>query len=94
MPTLSMFFGIIQKMKPELKEVKAYSDYSLLLTYTNGEVKVIDMTPYLDFGIFEELKDIQLFLSVKKSFDMVEWPNEADLDPEFLYNKSITIVTN
>jgi hypothetical protein len=81
-------------MTPELKEVKANMDYTLLLTFHNGEVKVLDMKPYLDFGIFEELKDIQLFLSVKKSFDTVEWSNEADLDPEFLYNNSKKIATN
>ena len=81
-------------MIPVLKDVKAYSDYSLVLTYTNGEVKYLDMKPYLDFGIFEELKDIQLFLSVKQSFDTIEWPNEADLDPEFLCSKSKLLAKN
>jgi hypothetical protein len=47
------------------------------------------MTPYLDKGIFAELKDSTLFNTVKVNFDTVEWANEADLDPEFLYEESV-----
>jgi hypothetical protein len=47
------------------------------------------MTPYLDKGIFTELKDSNLFNTVKVNFDTVEWANEADLDPEFLYEESV-----
>jgi hypothetical protein len=81
-------------MERELKIVKAGLDYTLILTFDNGEVKVFDMKPYLDFGVFKDLKDVNLFKSVRKSFDTVEWPNEADLDPEILYNESKAIATN
>jgi hypothetical protein len=81
-------------METELKDVKAKSDYTLILTFNNGEIKVFDMKPYLNLGIFKELKDLKLFKSVRKSFDTVEWPNEADLDPEILYNESKAIATN
>ena len=37
------------------------------------------------------LKDDKLFYTVKKSFDTIEWANEADFDPETLYQKSILI---
>ena len=46
------------------------------------------MTPFLDKGIFKELKDIPLFNTVKISFDTIEWANQADLCPEFLYDES------
>jgi len=46
------------------------------------------MKPYLDFGIFKELENEELFNTVKISFDTLEWSNQADLDPEFLYQKS------
>lgn len=45
----------------------------------------------LSIGIFKELKDPQLFNSVKLSFDTIEWDNEADLDPELLYKNSIKV---
>jgi hypothetical protein len=74
-----------------IKEVQAQDNYLLLLTFENGERRQFDMNPYLEFGIFKELKDIQMFKSVKPSFDSVEWENEADFDPEILYQKSIRI---
>lgn len=40
------------------------------------------MKPYLDLGIFQELKDLNLFKTVRTSFDSIEWDNEADFDPE------------
>ena len=49
------------------------------------------MKPYLDIGIFKELKDVSLFNTVRKSFDTIEWANEADFDPEILYKKSIKV---
>ena len=49
------------------------------------------MKPYLDLGIFQELKDVKLFRTVRKSFDSIEWDNEADLDPEILYQSSIKV---
>lgn len=74
-----------------IKDVKPQDDYLLLLTFENGEKRQFDMKPYLDLGIFQELKDLKLFKTVRKSFDTIEWDNEADLDPELLYQKSIKI---
>ena len=74
-----------------VKEVKPQDNYILILTFENGERRQFDMKPYLDFGIFKELKDIRLFKTVKTSFDTIEWDNEADFDPETLYQKSIIV---
>ena len=72
-------------------EVKPTKNYQLLLTFENGEKRQFDMKPYLDFGIFQELKDLRIFNTVKPSFDSIEWCNEADFDPEILYQKSVKI---
>jgi len=69
-------------------EVKPISDYLLHLTFENGEKRQFDMKPYLTSGIFIELNDVTLFNTVHISFDTIEWDNEADLDPEFLYKES------
>jgi hypothetical protein len=74
-----------------IKEVKPQDDYLLLLTFENGEKRQFDMKPFLDNGIFQELKDIRLFNTVKPSFDSIEWDNEADFDPEVLYEKSVKL---
>lgn len=68
-----------------VKDVKPQQGYKLFLTFENGEQKMFDMSPYLDLGIFQELKDVNLFNTVRVSFDSLEWDNEADFDPEVLY---------
>jgi hypothetical protein len=74
-----------------IREVRPLDDYLLLLTFENGEKRQFDMKPYLDLGLFQELRDLSLFKTVRTSFDTIEWENEADLDPELLYQKSIRI---
>ena len=71
-----------------IKKVKPVNDYYLILTFETGEKKRFDMKPYLDIGIFKELKDISVFNTVHISFDTIEWDNEADFDPEILYKNS------
>lgn len=76
-------------MNPRVKDVKANTDYTLSLTFSNGEVKVFDMKPYLDKGVFRELKDPALFNSVKPFLGSIQWQNELDLCPDTLYEESI-----
>ena len=72
-----------------VKEVKPLEGYRLLLTFENDEERIFDMKPFLEKGIFKELKDKSLFNSVKISYDSIEWENEADMDPEMLYEDSV-----
>jgi hypothetical protein len=51
------------------------------------------MKPYLNTGIFKELKNEAVFKTAKISFDTVEWDNEADIDPETLYADSVALQT-
>ena len=75
-------------MYQAVKDVKPGENYTLHLTFENGEKRLFDLRPYLEIGIFKELKDISVFNSVHVSFDTVQWNNEADLDPELLYKNS------
>ena len=69
-------------------EVKPLKNYKLLLKFENGEKRIFEMAPYLNKGIFKELKDLKKFNTVRVSFDSIEWSNNIDLDPEFLYSES------
>ena len=71
-----------------VKQVEPKPDYLLLLTFKDGERRQFDMKPYLNIGIFRELRDIRLFNTVHVSFNTIAWDNEADFDPEVLYGKS------
>ena len=46
------------------------------------------MKPYLDFGVFKRLKNLDEFSRVRIAFDTVEWDCGVDLDPEFVQAKS------
>lgn len=72
-------------------EVKPIENYKLHLVFENGEEKIFDVSPYLNIGKFAGLKDLSLFNTVTIRFDTIEWANHIDIDPEFLYEKSIKI---
>lgn len=65
--------------------VKANDDFSLDLKFGDGSVKRFDVKPYLDRGVFTELKDIHYFKKIRIAFGTVQWPNEQDISPETLY---------
>lgn len=71
-----------------VKFVKPLDNYNLLLTFENNEQRIFDMSSYMEKGIFSELKDQNIFKSVRINFDTIEWGNGADLDPELLYKES------
>ena len=71
-----------------VKNVRPLSDFKLAITFENGTEKLFDAKPYLEKGIFRELKDEKLFKTVHVSFDTIEWDNGADLDPELLFAES------
>jgi hypothetical protein len=68
--------------------VQALDDYQLELTFNTGEIRIFDVRPYLDKGIFTELKDPSYFRSVRLAFGSIAWPNEQDFGPESLYVES------
>ena len=68
--------------------VKPLEEYKLFLKFENDEKRIFDVKPFLEIGKYTELKNINLFNSVKISFDSIEWANNIDFDPEFLYKKS------
>ncbi len=68
--------------------VKAREDYQLELSFNTGETRVFDVTPYLNRGIFTELREPSYFQSVRLAFGSIAWPNEQDFGPESLYVES------
>lgn len=68
--------------------VKPLDDYQLEISFNNGETRVFDVRPYLDRGIFTELKEASYFRSVRVAFGSVAWPHEQDFGPESLYVES------
>ena len=74
-------------MSKALAGVCPHEDFSLAIVFEDGVEGVLDMTPYLDFGVFEKIKDFEESKRVRIAFDTVEWECGVDLDPEFVRTK-------
>lgn len=73
---------------PNVKSVKPIENYSIIITFENGEVKCFDVKPYIKGEWFGELKNIDIFNSVRPCGDTVEWANGQDIAPHELYELS------
>ena len=58
--------------------VEARDDYTLFVKLSDGRKGIFDVKPYLDKGIFVELKNIDYFKQVKPLFCGITWPHEQD----------------
>lgn len=67
--------------------VCANDDFSLRVVFEDGAEGVLDVKPYLSFGVFKKIRGIEQFKRVRVAFDTVEWECGADLDPEFVRAK-------
>jgi hypothetical protein len=65
-------------MNPRVNSVTPNDDYTLALTFTNGEARLFDVTPYLESGVFQELKDMALFRTAEVSMGTVQWIHGQD----------------
>ncbi len=65
-------------------KVQAHDDFSLTVAFDDGAEGVLDMRPFLDFGVFRKLKDPDTFKRVQVAFDTASWDCGVDLDPEFV----------
>ena len=72
-------------MNPRVIGVEAKRNYLLKVVFENSEVKMFDVSPFLDKGIFKELNDFNYFKQVKVAFGAVEWPHEQDFSKDTLY---------
>lgn len=75
-------------MTPKIIDVAALADYNVLITYENSEKRILSLVPFFEAGLFFELKNEELFKTVKVSFDTIEWDNGIDIDPEDVYERS------
>ena len=75
-------------MNPRVKSVHPTQDYLLEIIFSNNEKKYFDVKPYLNFGLFSELKDLDLFKTAKAELGTVAWQKGLDICPDTLYLES------
>jgi len=71
-----------------VKSVRVCDDYQLEIEFENNEIRVFDARPYLEKGLFRQLKDPARFKEAHVAFDTVCWPGNLDIAPETLYDRS------
>ena len=62
--------------------VDPMDNYKLKVELSNGKKGVFDVSPYIDKGVFVELKELGYFRSVRPAYGGVMWPHEQDFSPE------------
>ena len=72
-------------MNPTVVSVVAIPNHFLRLSFENDEIRIFDVSPFLDKGIFKELKDYNYLKQVSVAFGSVEWPHEQDFSHDTLY---------
>lgn len=79
-----------------VKTVKYVADYQLVLTFEDGSVRRVDLAPHLDGEIFEPLRALSYFKTVRvpPELDTIVWDNGADMSPDFLHEISVPVETS
>ena len=70
---------------------EAKPDYTLNLTFSNGERRLYDAKPLLEYALFAPLRDLSFFMRAHCDGGTVVWNEELDIAPESLYEKSVAI---
>ena len=75
-----------------VSSVKVLDGHRLSLCFSNGQNRVLDMSPLLDKGVFKALRDESVFNDVKinPDFGCLEWKDgEIDIDTDTAYARAI-----
>ena len=75
----------------DVKFVKPLPDYCIYVEIENQQKGIFDLKPYLDKGVFQELRNIHYFNQVGILFGAVTWPHEQDIAPETLLAEMVVI---
>jgi len=73
-----------------VKQARPLDNYKLLVRFSTGEEKEVDISILLDEPAFKPLRDINLYKSVYVDYGTVVWRNGTiDIAPEYLYDIGI-----
>lgn len=68
----------------DVKTVRPLDDYRIHVELEDGSKGLFDLKPWLDHGLFRELRDIHYFNQVNVVLGAVTWPHAQDIAPETL----------
>jgi len=75
-------------MNPRIKAVIYNEPYKLIITFSNDEIKIFDLSTYLKYPVYKPLQDSAFCGKVKVALGTVVWDDVIDFDPDTLYLES------
>jgi hypothetical protein len=78
-------------MNPKVIKVQPEQNYMLNLLFANGEQRHFDMKPYLNYEVFQALKDQKMFNTATTFLGSVTWSNNSDLSYDTLYMEGVSL---
>lgn len=81
----------MRELPPDAVTVVALDGYKLRVTFDNGEVRIFDATPLLTRKCYARLINKAFFALASIQYGCVTWPDNIDIDPDWLYEDSVVI---
>jgi hypothetical protein len=78
-------------MMIRVTSVQPVTDFKLQLRFSNGECRCFDMAPYLHLPVYRRLDNPGFFALARVDYGTVVWPDEIDIAPETLYERSLPL---
>lgn len=80
-------------MTPKIKNILYKGKYTFYIRFENDREGNINFKPFLWGEVFEPLKDEKFFKKafIDRTSGTITWPNGADIAPETIYKKIITV---
>jgi hypothetical protein len=76
---------------PDIKIAEAIEEYKLMINFVNGEEKIFDLKPYLNFPVFKPLQNRDEFENFEVIDGTIEWKCGADLSIDTFYIESVSL---
>jgi len=76
------------------KDFMSFRSDTIYVEIEDGRRGIFNLKPYLDFGVFRELRDVHYFNRVGILFGAVTWPHTQDIAPETLLAEMVPIDPN
>jgi hypothetical protein len=68
-----------------IENLQVASENSLIVEFSDGKIKLVNLITYFNKGIFTQLKDPNYFRLVKNNRYFIAWPNNQELSADTLY---------
>ena len=76
-------------MNPRVVNVTALDNFRLKIIFNNGERRIFDVSPYMQYPAYKRLANAGYFALARPDHGTVVWPDEIDFCPDTVYLESV-----